>query len=81
MHVGTKFRIIYSYSYPVGAYDGAMNEQGQRHGYGVMKYTNGDVYEGMWETDKKHGLGKQIHRNGDIYEGEFVHGRKHGKGK
>eukprot|EP01031_Cornospumella_fuschlensis_P028910 gene28910-34887_t len=64
-----------------GAYDGAMNEQGQRHGYGVMKYTNGDVYEGMWETDKKHGLGKQIHRNGDIYEGEFVHGRKHGKGK
>lgn len=30
----------------------------KRNGHGVMKYTNGEIYEGQWKDDKRHGKGE-----------------------
>jgi hypothetical protein len=41
----------------------------KRHGYGVMKYNNGDVYVGGWEDDKRKGYGIMKYKNGKVYVG------------
>lgn len=43
-----------------GTYVGAMNDKGERHGFGSMKYVNGDYYEGPWENDKRHGVNGKL---------------------
>lgn len=30
----------------------------KKNGYGVMKYSNGKIYEGEYKEGKKHGKGK-----------------------
>ena len=50
-------------------------------GYGIIKYDNGDVYEGNWHFNKKSGNGLMKYFNGEIYEGEFENDMRHGKGK
>jgi hypothetical protein len=42
--------------YSDGTYDGEIVDR-QRHGQGIMTYTNGDKYEGNWNMDHKHGKG------------------------
>jgi len=49
-----------------------------RHGFGVFKAANGDVYEGNWELDKKAAEAKQVeedmeeHKDKDnIFEAKF----------
>ena len=54
--------------------------RGQRHGYGVCEYTDGDIYDGEWTDDKKHGQGKITYTDGGSFEGSFYSGQKHGKG-
>ena len=36
----------------VGVYEGERNEKGQRHGYGIMTYPNGQRDEGIWKKDE-----------------------------
>lgn len=36
-------------------YEGARNENGERHGHGKARLPNGDVYEGNYEFGKRHG--------------------------
>ncbi len=43
-----------------GTYVGALNTKGQRHGFGSMKYANGDYYEGPWVDDKKQGVNGKL---------------------
>ena len=43
-------------------YDGDWTE-GQRNGYGVYIYANGDKYLGMWKEDRRHGQGEYIYKN------------------
>jgi hypothetical protein len=38
-------------------------------GYGVHKYSNGDVYEGEYKKDLKHGKGTLKYSNGTIKGG------------
>lgn len=38
-------------------YIGQLNEKSDRHGYGVMKYSNGRQYEGHWKDDLRVGEG------------------------
>ena len=40
--------------------------------YGVMKFSNGDVYEGSWKNDMMHGKGVMKWKSGNVYEGPFV---------
>lgn len=38
-------------------------KQGKTDGYGVHKYLNGDVYEGLFKTGLKHGEGAERFAN------------------
>ena len=46
----------------------------QRYGQGVMKYGNGDVYEGVFEYDLYSKFGKMTYKNGSVYEGNWDNG-------
>jgi hypothetical protein len=62
-------------------YIGSYNHQGNPHGFGTMKYSNGEIYEGDWFDGVRSGVGKMTWTNGDVYEGEFLDSKKNGKGK
>ena len=46
----------------------------QRYGQGVMKYSNGDVYEGVFEYDLCSKSGKMTYKDGSVYEGNWDNG-------
>ena len=48
--------------FPSAIYIGIMFE-GKRQGDGVMKYSNGRQYEGMWERDLRDGKGFERYPN------------------
>jgi hypothetical protein len=52
----------------------------QRHGKGVLSYTNGKVYEGEFRNGQKHGKGRVTYPNGDVYEGDWENGLRQGQG-
>lgn len=56
------------YSYEGGVKNGRMN------GYGVCRYTNGNVYYGYWVNDYKQGLGKLVYADGTIEFGIWEKG-------
>lgn len=39
-----------------------------RHGYGVHKCINGDVYRGQWRLNKRHGNGRMVFKSGLEYD-------------
>lgn len=53
---------------------------GRRDGYGIARYTIGDVYEGQWANDLIHGKGTYIWANGEKYIGDWYKGLKKGHG-
>ena len=48
-----------------------LNQQSQRHGYGLYTFANGDKYEGNWAGDMKSGYGQFYYANGEMYKGEW----------
>lgn len=62
-------------------YFGELNEEGLRHGYGEITYSNGDIYKGNWTNDKHDGRGVYIWKEYGRYEGDFVEGKMQGNGK
>ncbi|KAL3776301.1 hypothetical protein ACHAW5_002610 [Stephanodiscus triporus] len=64
----------------MGTYEGDLNAEGQRHGFGVLLCYNGNSYEGEWKKDKRDGLGVAKYSSGDIYDGQWHHGKRHGHG-
>lgn len=40
--------------------------RGKQHGYGVCRYTNGNVYYGYWDMGFKEGLGRMMFADGTI---------------
>jgi predicted nucleic acid-binding Zn ribbon protein len=62
-----------------GQYMGERKD-GQRHGKGVYRYSNGDVYDGEFVNDKRHGFGAMHFVNGDHYIGQFSEDRQQGEG-
>lgn len=69
-----------------GEYTGEL-ENGVRQGYGVMKFTNRDLYDGDWDNGKMHGQGVyrfwniQKDRFNQTYKGQFNHGIREGIGR
>lgn len=47
---------------------------GKQHGYGVCRYTNGNVYYGFWDMGYKHGLGRLEYADGTIDFGRWKRG-------
>jgi hypothetical protein len=46
-------------------------QNGKKHGFGVMIYTNQRMYEGEWAHDKKKGFGCEKFANGCLYKGVY----------
>ncbi|KAL9182818.1 hypothetical protein ACHAXT_004097 [Thalassiosira profunda] len=64
----------------MGTYEGDLNKEGQRHGFGVLLCDNGNSYEGEWNKDKRDGLGIARYSSGDVYDGQWVRGKRQGHG-
>ena len=43
-----------------------------KHGYGILKLSNGEKHIGSWSNDKKHGFGFFTDKLGNIRNGEWV---------
>ncbi|XP_071090337.1 MORN repeat-containing protein 4-like isoform X1 [Haliotis cracherodii] len=70
-----------SYKYPDGSsYLGNWNENGQRHGYGYMKFADGSQFWGMFDNGLCSGPGVMRFTDGSRYEGDFRQGKFHGYG-
>ena len=54
------------------AYWGMMTEDGQPKGYGVMRYGNGDYYEGEWLNGGRHGRGFLVSDGQLVMAGEWA---------
>lgn len=50
------------------------------HGFGILKKTNGEVFEGNWDNGNASGDGKYTSADGAVYTGKFFNGKRHGKG-
>lgn len=61
-------------------YEGAMNSQHQRDGYGRMKWGDGTTYAGHWKNDVREGFGRCTQNNGESYEGLWRKDQPHGRG-
>jgi len=62
-------------------YDGGWKDKAAE-GYGVMKWQNGDRYEGDWVAGLREGKGKYLSKaTGGKYEGEYAADLKEGSGK
>lgn len=61
-------------------YIGDFDKVHHRHGYGLMRYYNGDVYEGNWSSNRRHGHGKLLKADGEVYDGLWERDERHGYG-
>jgi len=62
-------------------YDGEWKNKAA-HGYGVMRWQNGDRYEGDWSDGLRQGKGKYTSKStGGKYDGEYNNDLKEGSGK
>lgn len=48
------------------------------NGQGLMKYANGDTYDGSWAENLPNGYGRFAWNDGRFYEGEWLLGKRHG---
>ncbi|POM59197.1 AAA domain containing hypothetical protein, partial [Phytophthora palmivora] len=62
-----------------GEYVGEWKD-GQRHGYGIERMENGELYEGYWAHDRHNGPGELVLSDGSRYDGTFRRGLWHGHG-
>lgn len=49
-----------NYSMAGGTYQGTVNNELRRHGYGQMDFSNGNCYKGYWKNNKQDGKGLLI---------------------
>ncbi|GMF10179.1 unnamed protein product [Phytophthora lilii] len=62
-----------------GEYVGEWKD-GQRHGYGIERMDNGELFEGYWAHDRHNGPGELVLADGSRYDGFFRRGLWHGHG-
>ena len=63
-----------------GSYDGEINHDGQKHGFGIYRWSDGSIFEGNFENDLRHGKGKFLWSNGESYDGDYLQDQRTGKG-
>ncbi|GAX18055.1 hypothetical protein FisN_25Hh029 [Fistulifera solaris] len=68
-------------------YQGDYNAKGERHGYGTITWTNGDVYKGSFVQNQRHGHGILVFASPDAekpdngeYVGDWKENLMHGEG-
>ena len=63
-----------------GEYEGEYNAAGEFEGRSVMRYANGDVYEGEYKAGEKEGRGVYRYANGNVESGFYKQGADVGEG-
>lgn len=61
-------------------YEGEVDKNFVRSGYGCYYYKNGDIYEGEFENGQRNGFGEYKYSDGCVYRGEWNNEKKEGKG-
>lgn len=61
-------------------YEGPHNAVGERHGKGIMRWANGDVYEGEFYRGSRQGTGTLNFADGSEYVGDWWNNYMHGQG-
>jgi hypothetical protein len=51
-----------------------------KHGEGIEKFANGDIYKGRYVNGKPSSYGEYYWANGCVFKGNFVNGLRDGKG-
>ncbi|GAX17667.1 amyotrophic lateral sclerosis 2 protein [Fistulifera solaris] len=71
-------------SMKTAVYEGGYNGKGEKHGEGVMTWSNGDVFKGTFVNDKRCGHGtiefSGANQDGGEYVGEWRDDKMHGDG-
>ena len=60
-------------------YNGEVNTNNQPHGKGIMKFNNGEIYEGLFDNGVRHGKGIYFWPDGKKYDGNFMKGEFSGR--
>jgi hypothetical protein len=55
-----------------------LQANGKRNGFGVLKLSNGDVFEGIWANDVRSGFGMIKFASGEEYKGGWEDNKFHG---
>jgi hypothetical protein len=63
-----------------GEFEGELNGDNLPNGYGIMKYSDGRIYDGEWQNGRWHGVGQATFSNGDTYDGMYYEDQRHGQG-
>jgi len=63
-----------------GTYEGEINRDGQKHGSGIYRWSDGSIFDGNYKTDMRHGKGKFLWSNGESYDGDYLQDQRTGKG-
>ena len=66
--------------YNDGYYDGDVNCDEERHGYGKCVWDDGTYYVGDWRNDEMNCQGELVFASGDYYKGSFQDGEFNGYG-
>ncbi len=66
--------------FPDGSYEGQINRDGEKHGFGIYRWIDGSVYEGEYSDDLRHGKGRFLWANGESYDGIYFKDDRTGKG-
>ena len=61
-------------------YSGDVNEKGQPHGKGYIKFPNGAYYDGDFLNNTLTGMGIYHYKDGTVYVGQLKNAYRHGKG-
>lgn len=62
------------------AYEGDLNNEGEKHGHGFYRWPNGRTYVGEWYRNQLDGDGVESWPNGSRYQGQFQANKRHGYG-
>jgi hypothetical protein len=69
-----------SYNNKTEFYEGEVDDNSVRDGWGIYKYKNGDVYEGKFRNGVREGKGEYMYTDGSFYRGDWKNDKKHGFG-
>jgi len=78
-HPSDDVTLVYTANYDESMYEGD-SFQGNRHGYGVFKWTDGRQYAGMWKDNMMHGAGTLVWDGNYRYEGNWQEDHRSGVG-
>ena len=63
-----------------GSYEGSLNNDKEKHDFGIYRWIDGSIYEGEYQNDFRHGKGRFLWANGESYTGDYLKDQRTGIG-